>query len=652
MKPFVSVLVPALNEERYLRQSLASLLAQTHQRMEIIVLYDQASTDKTLALAQSFEPRLHVVSLPHMPISRALNEGLARTQGDLVFYAEADCLYNPQTIELAVKPFEDPGVGGVAILGRYYGVKGLWGKAQDEFQVIRDEWFLSGQRPLNWCYFYRRTVLEELKGFNENLLQGEDQFLAREIKARGYKIVCIRERLRQHAISGSINDPVKTATSSMRTAYLHAIQSFSPQSIRKRLLFLALLAAGAVFSWHYASPWPLALPPLLAYLYNFLKLLPVASRFSASTLFLAPFISMYKAFFYALGYLQGFLSRPFVSVSHESREHAGVPATGLKVLMFGKSKRGGFYYYTTLLEEALAKQGVQCTNNWRELFQADLVHYQFDDLFPLHRFKLLGFLFLARLFGKPVVVTAHNPVARRTRNPLKYLFYHLANRLIVHNETTWAFSSKASVIPHGNYCFYLAHASGLSKAELKRKWNSPYPYTVLSYGTIRRNRNYPLTLEILALLRQSGLDVGLLIAGNASEVKPTDCGLARLPDYVRLYCKYLSEAETHELFTLADAVLLTNSEHDHSGIPHIAHCFRKPVIAPQCLGHQTRFVASTKEQFVSLLREVLANPPNMERERKRELTDFDWQRIAASTAELYRSMVRKKEGAQPGSAGN
>ncbi len=669
MKPLVSVLCPALNEEQHLRESLASLTAQTYANREILVLYDEASTDQTKAIIQSFEPRVRLVSLPHLPISKALNEGLKRAKGDLIFYAEGDCLYDPKTIELAVQPFENPQVGGVAILGTYYGVKGAWGKAQNEFQAVRDEWFLQGKHPVNWCYFYRRKVLDQLKGFNEELLQGEDQFLARAIKSAGYEIFCLPQKLRQHAISDSVNSPLKTARSSHRTAYLHALQSFSPQKVDKRLAFLGLSLFAAWVSAFHSTFLPLALVFAAAYAYNFARLLPFAaqSKISTATLFLAPFISLYKAFFYALGYLRGVCARPFVPVSSESRElgtqaakasltpaASGAPkgappgAAPLTVLMFGKSKRGGFYYYTTLLEEALHGIGVHTTNDWRQLLQADLVHYQFDDLFPLHRMRLLTFLFLARLAGKPVVVTAHNPVARGSRNPLKNLFYWVADQLIVHNPTVWPYAPKSRVIPHGNYCFYRERASPLTAPELKRKWgisqnpDGAFGPVLLSYGTLRASKNYPLTLAVVAELRRQGIPATLLLAGNGTPEQARAYGLTRLPDYVRFHRQYLTETETNELFTIADAVLLTNSEHDHSGIPHIAHCFRKPVIAPACLAHQTRFTASTKEEFVSLLVQVLKNPPDLRAEYECEVNDYSWGKIAQQTKALYLALLKKK----------
>ncbi|MBS3062709.1 MAG: glycosyltransferase family 4 protein [Candidatus Diapherotrites archaeon] len=314
----------------------------------------------------------------------------------------------------------------------------------------------------------------------------------------------------------------------------------------------------------------------------------------------------------------------------------------LQVLMLGKSARGGIYYYATALEQALSRLGIQVSSDWPRLPQADLVHYHYDALFPLSRFKLLGFLVLARILGKPVVVTAHNPIARGTKSPLKYLFYWIANRIIVHDEMEWEFSPKTVVIPYGNSCFYLDFPTRLSRQELKKKWATGSKYVLLCYGTLRITKNYPLALGIVKALRESGIDADLVIAGNPTNASLKQCGLEDLPPYARLFAKYIAEPETNELFTLADAVLLTNSEHNHSAVPHIAYCFRKPVVASQCLAHQTRFSVGSIDECVSILTKILKSPPSMEEEHSRELVDFSWEKIARSTTGLYASLIGKK----------
>src|SRR4051812_39574481 len=63
-QPLVSVLVPAFNAERYLPEMLDSVVRQTYPRLEVIVV-DDASTDRTAEIAESYGSPVRVVRNPH-----------------------------------------------------------------------------------------------------------------------------------------------------------------------------------------------------------------------------------------------------------------------------------------------------------------------------------------------------------------------------------------------------------------------------------------------------------------------------------------------------------------------------------------------------------------------------------------------------------
>ena len=61
-KPIISVLLPVYNEEKYIKKSIESILAQTFVDFEIIVIND-ASTDKSSDIIQSFnDPRIKILN--------------------------------------------------------------------------------------------------------------------------------------------------------------------------------------------------------------------------------------------------------------------------------------------------------------------------------------------------------------------------------------------------------------------------------------------------------------------------------------------------------------------------------------------------------------------------------------------------------------
>lgn len=105
MEPLVSILIPCYNAEKWLAETLESALAQTWDNIEIIVV-DDGSTDKSLAVAKQFEPDgVKVISQANKGASAARNRAFQESQGDFIQYLDADDLLVPDKIELQVKLF-------------------------------------------------------------------------------------------------------------------------------------------------------------------------------------------------------------------------------------------------------------------------------------------------------------------------------------------------------------------------------------------------------------------------------------------------------------------------------------------------------------------------------------------------------------------
>lgn len=105
--PLVSVIVPAYNAEATLAETLSSVLAQTHRRLEILVV-DDGSRDGTAAVAEAVrraEPRLELIRQANAGVAAARNAGLARARGDYVAWLDADDLWHPAKVEKQLAVF-------------------------------------------------------------------------------------------------------------------------------------------------------------------------------------------------------------------------------------------------------------------------------------------------------------------------------------------------------------------------------------------------------------------------------------------------------------------------------------------------------------------------------------------------------------------
>jgi len=106
--PLVSVIIPALNEEREIETALASVLALDYPNLEIIVL-DDRSTDATPAILERMaagHPRLRVIRIKELPAgwlgkNHALHLGAEHAQGEFLLFTDADVRMAPDTVSRA-----------------------------------------------------------------------------------------------------------------------------------------------------------------------------------------------------------------------------------------------------------------------------------------------------------------------------------------------------------------------------------------------------------------------------------------------------------------------------------------------------------------------------------------------------------------------
>jgi cellulose synthase/poly-beta-1,6-N-acetylglucosamine synthase-like glycosyltransferase/peptidoglycan/xylan/chitin deacetylase (PgdA/CDA1 family) len=97
---FVSVLIPAFNEQRVIERSVSHVLASENVRIEVIVI-DDGSEDQTSAIVeQAFgsDPRVRLIKLDNGGKARALNHGLELAKSDIVVALDADTQFEPDTI--------------------------------------------------------------------------------------------------------------------------------------------------------------------------------------------------------------------------------------------------------------------------------------------------------------------------------------------------------------------------------------------------------------------------------------------------------------------------------------------------------------------------------------------------------------------------
>jgi len=124
-QPKVSVIIAARNEGKNIENCLHSLFQQSYKNLEIIVVNDQSS-DATVSIVQNCQRTYLNLELFHSepdpgfaPKKQAIELGISKAEGELIFTTDADCQPGPEWVSLLVRHFS-PEVGMVAGFNPYH----------------------------------------------------------------------------------------------------------------------------------------------------------------------------------------------------------------------------------------------------------------------------------------------------------------------------------------------------------------------------------------------------------------------------------------------------------------------------------------------------------------------------------------------------
>lgn len=104
----ISVIIPTLQEEKYIEKTLSNLIKVT-PKIEIVVV-DGGSTDRTVQIAKLFTDK--VFQIGERGISKAKNYGAKRAKGEILVFLDADVIVPNGFLEKVLETFENPSVVG------------------------------------------------------------------------------------------------------------------------------------------------------------------------------------------------------------------------------------------------------------------------------------------------------------------------------------------------------------------------------------------------------------------------------------------------------------------------------------------------------------------------------------------------------------
>jgi glycosyltransferase involved in cell wall biosynthesis len=118
--PTISVIIPAFNAQATIKETIASVQAQTFSDFEIIVI-DDGSTDGTLELVSTIkDERLRIFSYENGGVAVARNRGISHATGEFIALLDADDLWTPDKLELQLAALQKYPEAGVAYSWTYF----------------------------------------------------------------------------------------------------------------------------------------------------------------------------------------------------------------------------------------------------------------------------------------------------------------------------------------------------------------------------------------------------------------------------------------------------------------------------------------------------------------------------------------------------
>lgn len=329
--PFISVILPVRNEERFITACVASIFAQDYpqEQMEVIFV-DGCSEDRTVELLhemQKVHPQIVVLHNPNRTVPYAMNIGIEKSRGKVIVRLDAHAEYPPDYIRLSVETLltrECDNAGGVfetrgrGFMGEAIAemLKTPLGVGNATYRLTQEDGYVDTV-PFG-CF--RRELFERIGGFDERMTRNQDNELNFRIRKNGGKIYLnhnirvlyyCRDTMRGIMKMGYMNGKWNVITMTLVPGSM-GVRHFVPLAFVLStivLLLLTLATRSLLFGGLLALEWGAYLLLDVFYAYTIAK--------EKGWRFLPVEIALYPAFHFAYGFgslrgiaaLPGFLRR-------------------------------------------------------------------------------------------------------------------------------------------------------------------------------------------------------------------------------------------------------------------------------------------------------------------------------------------------------
>lgn len=209
--PLVSVIIPARNEEVGIVKTIDSIISNSYQNIEIVVV-DDGSVDNTSKIVKKYietlnhsdNNKVHYFYKENGGKGKALNYGINKTKGDIILTVDADSALESDAIENLVQYFKDPNISSVvgnvkiadnnSFVGMIQKLEYLFGFYFKRSNAVMGAEYIAGGA----CAAFRKELFNEI-GLFDTTNKTEDIEMSMRIRLFGYKctyaenVICYTE---------------------------------------------------------------------------------------------------------------------------------------------------------------------------------------------------------------------------------------------------------------------------------------------------------------------------------------------------------------------------------------------------------------------------------------------------------------------------
>ena len=196
-EPSVSVIIPVLNEERFLKQSVQAILNQNYSGQFEIILALGPSKDQTNVIAQELaqDKRIKLVENPSGRTASALNNAIKNSNFDIIVRLDGHAIVDSDYIKNAVNTLLESGADNVGGLMKAEGTnafeKSVAAAMTSKFGVGNAPFHVGGKSgEVDTVYLgtFRKSALEKVGYFDESFIRAQDWEMNYRIRKTGGKI--------------------------------------------------------------------------------------------------------------------------------------------------------------------------------------------------------------------------------------------------------------------------------------------------------------------------------------------------------------------------------------------------------------------------------------------------------------------------------